>query len=604
MGEILKSSLSKKNISKVREIPRLLYFFIGVFLLAACGSGKSDEFLCQGLGANTVSGTVRYEKRLYDQNGFTGQRVFIPVRFAPVEVRSGQILLATVTTDDQGRYCAIYLNPIRTLNTVIVFASNLTTSKVQVGSFFRTSIDEPFQFLPWWVQEDFDERQGGTSFSVNFDLRNDLNNPNINSGGVFNILDTLVKGREVLKSMTGQDAPLVTTIWDRTLGGTFFVPQEECPQAVEGGAQGIVSDCLFIRGDGELFIDQVLGGDRDEYDDDIILHEYGHFIAHNFSKDDSPGGVHTLGDHSQDIRLSWSEGWATFFSSAVRRNPMNVDVGVDGAADLAFSIESNGNIQTTNEIAVASALWDIFDNLDRINEPHDSLFLDFRPIWDVLTFWRETATPPRITMDAFWDSFGTTQPAFLNIANDRKMRFFSDSFEGDNTRNPNRLATPGLREQHTIFPDGDIDYIAFNTVIDQSYTVETLALENGADTFLEILDIAGQTIARNDDFNRDVNSKNFQGECNAWSCYEVDQETGKCTGFGPRTLPACPNGRSRLPLASTLSPDLDNPFPSRVTFVAPTSGIFYAKVYRSPNALLSTSRYGSYDFKVTQVPSP
>ncbi|MCI0529928.1 MAG: hypothetical protein L0Y56_20995, partial [Nitrospira sp.] len=134
--------------------------------------------------------------------------------------------------------------------------------------------------------------------------------------------------------------------------------------------------------------------------------------------------------------------------------------------------------------------------------------------------------------------------------------------------------------------------------------VETLGLENGADTFLEVLDVNGQTVARNDDFNLDVNSKNFQDECNAWKCYETDQETGKCTGFGPRTLPACPNGRSRLPLASALPADLDNPFPSRVTLVTPTSGIFYAKVYRSPNALPSTGRYGSYDFKVTQVASP
>src|SRR2546425_10971704 len=65
--------------------------------------------------------------------------------------------------------------------------------------------------------------------------------------------------------------------------------------------------------------------DTDEYDDDVILHEYGHFMAKVFSQNDSLGGTHFLTDHTQDIRLAWSEGWATFFSSAARGNPLLVD---------------------------------------------------------------------------------------------------------------------------------------------------------------------------------------------------------------------------------------------------------------------------------------
>ncbi len=608
MGVILKYFPSKGCISKVRTVPRSPFFLIGVWLLTACGSGGPADFSCQGLGANTVSGTVRYEKKLYNQDGFTGQRVFLPVRSVPIEVWSSQTLLARTTTDDQGHYCAIYVNSSGpTLNSVVVTASNLTTSKVQVGSFFQDPNDDLFHFIPWWVEANFDERQG-TSFSINFDLRDNVADPTLNPGGVFNILDTVRKGREVFKSMTGKEPPPLTVIWDRTLGGTFFTTMEDCRQMVVGGAQGIFSDCLFIRGDGEIFIDEVLGGDRDEYDDDIILHEYGHFIANNFSKDDSRGGAHYLNDYTQDVRLAWSEGWATFFSSVVRNNALQVDVGVDGTAQFAFSIDSkspfffnSSSIFTTNEVAVSSVLWDIFDQIDP--NTNDYLSLGFGPIWDTLTFWRSTPPSSLITMEAFWNSFGEVQPAFLNITRERQMEFLKDGFENDNTPLTSRLATPGTSEHHTLFPEGDVDYIAFNGVMSQSYTAETLNLKNGVDTFLEIVDATGNVLASNDNTDGRV----YQDGCNTWEtvCVKFDSN-GKCIDqrLQPRVDPSCPNGQ--VVLVGVLRDGVNDkdPFPSRIIFSAPATGTFYARVSRSPKAPPSTGRYGSYDFRVTQVISP
>ncbi len=616
MGVILKSFPSKRCISKVRTVPRSPFFLIGVWLLTACGSGGPGDFSCQGLGANTVSGTVRYEKKHYNENGFTGQKEFLPVRFVPIEVWNGQDLLASTTTDDQGHYCAIYVNSRgRTLNSVIVTASSLTTSKIQVGSFFQDPTDDLFHFLPWWVSGFFDERQGGTSFSVNFDLRDDIADPTLNPGGVFNILDTLGKGREVFKRMTGKEPPLLTVIWDRSLGGTFFTTMGECRQIVAGGAQGIFSDCIFIRGDGDVIFDEV-SGDRDEYDDDVMLHEFGHFIAHSFSKDDSPGGTHFLGDHSQDVRLAWSEGWATFFSSAVRNNPVNVDVGIDGEPLFAFTVESDkllypnitpeplnrDGIYTTSEVAIISVLWDIFDGP---NENFDTLSLGFSSIWDVLTFWRSAPPVPPITIESFWDSFGSAHPSFLNITGDRRMEFAKDLFEDDNAPRPTRkLLGLGELEHHTLFPEGDIDYIAFDAVMGQQYIVETLNLTNGADTFLEILDVDGQTVlARNDDMNQqNPDSKPYIDGCNTWApvCVQFDSN-GICldTRLQARSSPSCPNGPPGFPVKD--EDTHDNPFPSQIIFTAPATGIFYAKVYRSPNAPPSTGRYGSYNFHVTTL---
>jgi hypothetical protein len=43
-----------------------------------------------------------------------------------------------------------------------------------------------------------------------------------------------------------------------------------------------------------------------------------------FSRDDSIGGPHNIGD-PLDPRVAWSEGWANFFSSAVRGTSIYLD---------------------------------------------------------------------------------------------------------------------------------------------------------------------------------------------------------------------------------------------------------------------------------------
>lgn len=48
----------------------------------------------------------------------------------------------------------------------------------------------------------------------------------------------------------------------------------------------------------------------------VLLHEFGHYIAANYSRDDSVGGPHFVGQ-PLDPRFAWSEGWATFAGIAV-----------------------------------------------------------------------------------------------------------------------------------------------------------------------------------------------------------------------------------------------------------------------------------------------
>ncbi len=113
----------------------------------------------------------------------------------------------------------------------------------------------------------------------------------------------------------------------------------------------------------------------------VILHEFGHYTAANYSRDDSPGGPH---DGSPEIPpFAWSEGWASFSSVAnVSRwygAPYPLfwdkqqgftywidysDASVYGIMPLQLPSASGGIKQDLAEDVVASMLWNVWDGGD------------------------------------------------------------------------------------------------------------------------------------------------------------------------------------------------------------------------------------------------
>ncbi len=362
-------------------------------------------------------------------------------------------------------------------------------------------------------------------------------------GGAFNILDVLADGITFLSGLPGKTPPGLTAFWEtNSCNGTFF---ERANNSIH-----LLGGCPSDN-----------SADTDEYDD-IILHEFGHFASFNFSKDDSSGGRHFLDDNTEDIRLAWSEGWAHFFSSAIRGNPTQVDT--VGSIASFFEIEGPSlpfsSIYTTSEVSVAAVLWDIFDD-SGINEAFDLLSPGIPPIWDVFKDYLPTVE--FVSIEDFWDGWfiqlHNNEAEMLNIIKDRKMELFEDKFEPDNTialAKPITVDDP-LPQQHTLYPAGDIDVVAFSVTKDVSYTIETLNLSNGADTFLEVLDSGTIPIASNDDRT------------------PLD-----------KSCPPCPPNN-----ATALS--------SRVSIIAPATGTLFARVSRSLSAPDSAGVYGSYDLRIT-----
>jgi hypothetical protein len=139
---------------------------------------------------------------------------------------------------------------------------------------------------------------------------------------------------------------------------------------------------------GTIAFDQsiFIGGEEDgssAWGYPVILHELGHYVARNYSCDDSPGGAHYA--YTPTVaRMAWSEGWASFFAvSSMSRwlgepFPMFWDIqkgssfwtdyskaSCDGpSCSIPRPIPQDGMAQDLAEEWVSVMLWDLWDGAD------------------------------------------------------------------------------------------------------------------------------------------------------------------------------------------------------------------------------------------------
>jgi len=517
----------------------------------------------------TFSGKVSYEDRLYNMGGFTGDTELLPVRGAVVNLIAihGFATIATGATDNNGDFSFSAIDNSSRLGGIYIQVVSKTEPNNPAQIEIRNNTtDEALLSL---ISPGYDD-----SIATDFTGRQITATVDSGVGGLFNILDVFSMASELVQqsgvSCTNSPnpciPPLLTAYWEPgTAEGTYYDDQ---------------LDAIFILGGGDS------DGDHDEYDDSVIAHEYGHFAVHHFSKDDSPGGPHFITDNTQDIRLSWSEGWGNFFSSAVRNNPIYLDTSDDGS--FSFSLEdysspppsslNSSAIYTTSEIAVTGVLWDLFDDpstlLSSITEDHDQIGLGFEPIWQTIIQFPDDKPA---TMEMFWIEFMTLRSSDANnlkaIMRERQMNFFppeGDSFEADENATPPLNNGPQTHSLYRIDPDptGDEDIIPFTVESGKRYTLKTFELSNGADTLLTITDTTGTPVAGLQ--NDNPNGRTYQN-CG------VNPITGNSS---------CPDNNE-----TNLS--------SSITWTASASGNLQARVRRSPNAPPSAGLLGSYKIQLT-----
>ena len=152
-------------------------------------------------------------------------------------------------------------------------------------------------------------------------------------------------------------------------------------------------------GNNNLWILGDANSDTDEYDDHIIIHEWGHFFEDKFSRSDSIGGPHSSGD-SLDIRVAFGEGWGNALSAIATDNPIYFDTsGYAQQSGWAMNIESAEpeNPGWFSEASIQRILYDLYDNNQ---DGGDTLHLGFKPIFNAMVS-EERNTPAFTSIFSF-----------------------------------------------------------------------------------------------------------------------------------------------------------------------------------------------------------
>ena len=146
---------------------------------------------------------------------------------------------------------------------------------------------------------------------------------------------------------------------------------------------------LFLLGDAN--------DDTEEFDDHVVVHEWGHYFEDTFSRSNSPGGTHFLGDRL-DARLAFGEGWGHAIAAMVLNDPQYCDTGAPGTmAGFGFNAEAGffGGQGWYDEISVLRFIYDLWDT---DSEGTDTGSIGFEPIYEIMT-------GPQTTADAFTTVF-------------------------------------------------------------------------------------------------------------------------------------------------------------------------------------------------------
>jgi hypothetical protein len=329
-------------------------------------------------------GQALYQKVEVNESGLDPNRTVLnPIRGARVEVwdpQTGQVLSVS-ETDDDGAFTL-----------VVPDRSGL---KVRVLSRFRTS-----------EVRVLDNMSGGQFYSLTDDIGNPRDTTKIEvidttrQAGAFNILDNIQRANAVIALSDPQFIPPPLTIYWSEKNNESVLLRLSTGE-IRSTFFKLATNTAYILGDRNT--------DSDEFDDSVILHEYAHMLAGRFSRDDSPGGMHLVGD-VLDPRLAWSEGWANFFSSAVRGTSLYIDSKGPGIPTLRYDLEDdtppNDRPGFGSEASVSGILWDL---LDENQDNADSAQFPFSAIWAAFTDLRSVRY---VYLPFFLETFLGRHPGF------------------------------------------------------------------------------------------------------------------------------------------------------------------------------------------------
>ncbi len=202
----------------------------------------------------------------------------------------------------------------------------------------------------------------------------------VRAAAPFSVLDAIYSAMTLITSVDPNASfPPLDAFWSPANSSTQGAGTLD--ERIDSGELGT----SFYSGD-RLFLLGMDGDDAEEFDDHVIVHEWGHYFEENFSRSDSIGGSHGLGD-LLDMRVAFGEGFATALSGMALNNPIYCDTLWGGGGNLTgFEIDIESELGGTagwfNEISVMKLVYDLWDTG---NDGADDSSIGFGPIYTVMT---------------------------------------------------------------------------------------------------------------------------------------------------------------------------------------------------------------------------
>ncbi|MFQ5548362.1 MAG: Ig-like domain-containing protein [Woeseia sp.] len=426
----------------------------------------------------TISGKVRYQFVPPHPNcaglNYGANQPPRPIRQATVQVVDAgtRAVIDSAVSDNAGDY-AFTISPntmvFLRVRAELIRSGAIPSWNVEVRN-NTANTGSPLAQRPLYVLDSAPFDSGLTDSTRNLTAATGWNGsgytPGARAAAPFAILDAIFSGMSAVLAADPQaNFPPLDAFWsvnNSTVqgAGTF----DENVASGEIGNSFYTGDKLFLLGKED--------DDTEEFDDHVVVHEWGHYFEDNFSRSDSIGGPHGLGD-SLDMRLAFGEGWATAFSGIGLNNAIYCDTGGPGQGirQLRIDIE-NGRFGTEgwyNEISVMNLLYDLWDTR---NDGLDTGSLGFGPIYDVLT-GTQVGSPAFTSIFSFAAQLKLQNPAqaaFINtLLGDHNITGPGMDIHGSNEANDHGGVPDVLPVHTTIVPDGSTIPICSNEQFDGNF---------------------------------------------------------------------------------------------------------------------------------------